>query len=253
VQQSCNCHSAADLDKGMQMYIHAQAHKKLAIHTISHATMTREQGVKVLDAKCTLKARGKETTEGSNGGGEEAEPSSMKLHRNQSDGCYIHSEISLESLNDNRGERICSRRENGIGNTVKLANAEILLGAGEPLELRKELSEEETENNCEETSTNEALPSFVGGKGQERTVDNLFAKQDATEIGHNVVEDDQAAGQQEPDQTIEDVFNDNTRLSHNHNQSHEAPSTLQKLVLVVTRLQGENESNETYAIQSERE
>jgi hypothetical protein len=76
-------------------------------------------------------------------------------------------------------------------------------------------------------------------------LDQLCAtKSDTADVGEDIVGDDQADGQEEPDHALEDVVHDEVRLHDNEVESHVSPSKLSELELVVTLLERTNEEDE---------
>lgn len=63
--------------------------EELAIHSVGHASMSRDAVTKVLDAKRSLESRGKESSEGSHEGSENREDNRVELEgspRNRGNG-----------------------------------------------------------------------------------------------------------------------------------------------------------------------
>lgn len=97
-----------------------------------------------------------------------------------------------------------------------------------------------TVQNGEEPRAEEAFPCLLG-----RDLDQGgSAKGDAAEVGPDVVGNDHGNGQDEPDEALEDVVNDEMRLSNNQEKGHVGPGELRELELVVALLQGGDEEDE---------
>jgi hypothetical protein len=69
-------------------------------------------------------------------------------------------------------------------------------------------------------------------------------KRDATDIGKDVVDDDQADGEEEPDHALEDVIHNEMRLHDDQVQGHMSPGKLGELKLVVAFLERTDKENE---------
>lgn len=63
------------------------------------------------------------------------------------------------------------------------------------------------------------------------------------EVGSNVVDDDQGAGQQEPHEPVKDVAHKETGRDEDHQQNHVGPGILRKLVGVHALLQPQDKSD----------
>lgn len=72
----------------------------------------------------------------------------------------------------------------------------------------------------------------------------MLAHSDTTEVGKDVVGDDQAHGQEEPDQALENVVHDKVRLYHDEIKGHVGPGELCELEPVVPFLERSDEEDE---------
>ena len=80
-------------------------------------------------------------------------------------------------------------------------------------------------------------------------LDQLCAsKSDTADVREDIVRDDQADRQEEPDHALEDVVHDEVRLHDNQVESHVSPSELSELKLVVTLLKRANEEHEAFEV-----
>lgn len=70
------------------------------------------------------------------------------------------------------------------------------------------------------------------------------AESDTADVRKDIVGDDQADRQEEPDHALENVVHDEVRLHDNQVESHVSPSELSELELVVTLLERTNEEDE---------
>lgn len=70
------------------------------------------------------------------------------------------------------------------------------------------------------------------------------AESDTADVRKDIVGDDQADRQEEPDHALENVVHDEVRLHDNQVESHVSRSELSELELVVTLLERTNEEDE---------
>jgi hypothetical protein len=62
------------------------------------------------------------------------------------------------------------------------------------------------------------------------------AECDATNIGKDIIANDQGDGQEEPNHSFKDIIHDKVGLNHNKVKSHVCPCKLSKLESIVPRL-----------------
>lgn len=80
-------------------------------------------------------------------------------------------------------------------------------------------------------------------------LDQLGATEsDTTDVCEDIVGDDKADWQEEPDHALKDVVHDEVRLHDNQVESHVSPSELGELELVVTLLERANEEDEAWDV-----
>lgn len=77
------------------------------------------------------------------------------------------------------------------------------------------------------------------------------AKSDTTDVGKDVVCDDQGGREEEPDHSLENVVHDEVGLDNDEVESHVGPSELGELELVVALFERDNEEDETHDIEHE--
>jgi len=78
-------------------------------------------------------------------------------------------------------------------------------------------------------------------------LDQLCATEsDTADVREDIVGDDQADWQEEPDHALKDVVHDEVRLHNNQVESHVSPSELSELELVVALLERTNEEDEAW-------
>jgi hypothetical protein len=83
----------------------------------------------------------------------------------------------------------------------------------------------------------EALPGLLGGELDE----GRAAKEEADEVGGDVVDDDEGHGEQEPEDALVHVGHREAGLGEHHEQDHVRPRVLPELVLVQPLLQAQDE------------
>jgi hypothetical protein len=87
------------------------------------------------------------------------------------------------------------------------------------------------------------LHTFNGFLGAD--LDQLCATEsDTADVREDIVGDDQADRQEEPDHALEDVVHDEMRLHDNKVESHVSPGELGELEFVVTLLERANKKDE---------
>ena len=72
------------------------------------------------------------------------------------------------------------------------------------------------------------------------------AESDTADVREDIVGDDQADGQEEPDHAFKDVVHDEVCLHDNQVESHVSPSELSELELVVALLERADEEDEAW-------
>lgn len=233
-----------------------EAHDELAIHTISHATMTRNGITKVLNLKRALEARCEEATEGRDEGCKCRKDKNVELHGRNGDGGREMSPVrrdereAVDVRNENR-VNIALKASEDVGTEVLLCVSGCSLegdtlqayihGADEVLVPHQNVGKEQTKDDGEDPRAKETFHRLLG-----RNLDQLGpAKRDAADVGKNVVRDDQRDREEEPDHSLENVVHDKVRLDHDEVQRHVRPCELGKLELVMTLLQRGNEEDES--------
>ena len=125
--------------------------------------------------------------------------------------------------------------------------AEVVNGADEVLVAHQDVGHEEAEDDGADPGADEALDGFLGGE-----LDELGAAEgDAADVGEDVVGDDEADGEEEPDHAFEDVVHDEVGLNHDQVEGHVCPAELGELEAIVAFLQGANEEDETHDVEHE--
>lgn len=214
-----------------------ESHDELAVHAVGDTAVTRDRFAKVFDLESTLQARRKESPEGSNERGKRSESQDVELDR-----------LNPESLVQAKQlERVGLRGENRVRNTFQASQsvrAQVVDRANEILVAHEELGHEVTEANRADPRTDESLDGLL-----RRELNQLCASEaDTTDVGKDVIRDDQCGGEEEPDHALENVVHHKVSLNHNQIQSHMGPSKLSELKPVVTLLQGSDEEYEAYEL-----
>jgi len=94
------------------------------------------------------------------------------------------------------------------------------------------VSHADSKDDGENPSSNKSFHSLFW-----REFDELCAAEcNATNIGKDIVANDQGNGQEEPNHSFKDIIHDKVRLNHNKVKSHVCPCKLGKLESIVTRL-----------------
>lgn len=122
-----------------------------------------------------------------------------------------------------------------VGSTTYIDGADEILVAG------KQVGQGKAEDDGKDPSSEEALDGFLGADFDELGA----AESDATDVGKDVIGDDQRCRQEEPDHALKDVVHDKVGLADDQIESHVGPSKLGELELVMTLLQGHDEEDET--------
>lgn len=93
---------------------------------------------------------------------------------------------------------------------------------------------------CSNKRPDKSFPGFFGRKGNEPRA----SKKEAANVGEYVVAHHKRYWQDEPDQTVENVFDDKVGLDDHKQQSHMRPKELDELKSVMAILEMYDEKNE---------
>jgi hypothetical protein len=113
-----------NFNEGVEVHVGKEAHDELAIHSIRHATVSRDRVAKVLDLESSLEARGEEAAKGSNERCKSSKGQGMQLHRRKRQG-----EAGVWWQEEELWELVGVRHEDGIDIAFEAAEdigAEIL-------------------------------------------------------------------------------------------------------------------------------
>lgn len=148
------------------------------------------------------------------------------------------------------GEMVRCRREDGVGcafESCPEVGAEVIDRADEVFVSHEDICHEEAEDDGANPGADEAFDGFLGGQ-----LDELgTAKGDAADVGEDVIGDDQADGEEEPDHAFEDVVHDEMGLYHDQVESHVCPAELGELEAVVALFKGADEEDEAHDVEHE--
>lgn len=210
-----------------------ESHDELAVHAIGDSTVARDRLAEVLDLESTLQTGSKESTEGSNKGGECSEAENVELDRGDEE-----SLVQAEHL-----ERVGLGDEHLVGHALKASQdicSQIINRADEVLVAHQPVSQEITEDNGADPRAEETLNGLLG-----RQLDQLStSKCNTTDIGEDIVGNDQRSGEEEPNHALENVVHHKVSLDNNQVQRHVSPSKLGELEPIVSLLQRSDEEHE---------
>ena len=97
-----------------------------------------------------------------------------------------------------------------------------------------------SEDDCTNPRSNKTLNSLLG-----RKLDELGTTEgNATNVGENVVGDDQGCWKEKPDHPLENVIHDEMGLYDDQVEGHVRPGELGELEAIVTFLKGANKEHE---------
>ena len=207
--------------------------------------MARNGVTKVLDVEGTLQTRCKETTEGSDQRSEGSENHNVELNRSHSD-CGRQ----VSPVGRNERKLVSVRQEDGVDFAFKASKdvgTEVVDGADEVLVAHQNIREAKCKDDGEDPGANEAFDSLFGTDFDELST----AKGDTTDVGKDIVGDDQSSREEEPDHALENVVHDEVGLDDNQVESHMGPGELLELELVVALFQRDDEKDEAHDIEHE--
>lgn len=211
-----------DGDEAVIVHVCEKSHDELAVHAVGDSTVTRNRVTKVLDLKGALEAGGKETPERGNEGSEGSEDQDVNLHRGH---------VERLEVGEPDWEVVQARKKNRVGCALEAGPdvcSEILarffsraLGrslsethihrANEVLVSHQNIGHAHSKDDCENPSPDKPFYGLFW-----RQLDELCpAKRDSTDIGKDIVANNQRDGQEEPDHSLEDIVHNEVRLHYN--------------------------------------
>jgi len=233
-----------DGNEALVVHVGKKAHDKLAVHAVGHTSMPRDAVAKVLDFERPLQSRGEEAAERGNQRGKGGEHQDVKLHRRDPE-CMVH----VRPL----GQLVRLGREDGVGRAFQAGEnvgAEVVDRTDEVFVAHQDVGEAKTKDERADPSSHKAFDRLF-----RRQFDELCAaKGDATEVGKDVVGDDQGGRKEEPDHPLKHVVHHEMCLHHDQIQGHMRPRELGKLESVVPlfeRTHEEDEACQTRTVRSQ--
>ena len=230
-------HDAADsgpthsADEGVIVNIGKETHDKLAVHAVGNAAVAGDRVAKVLELEGTFESRGKKTSKRGNDGSEGSPKEGMNLYRGHGDAkdCTGWEKKEL-------GSCVSLGNENWVGlafQSSKDCRAQIVGRAGEIFGPREQVGEQSGKDGRHNPCANEALHRFLG-----RELNKLGpAKRDSTDVGPDIVGDDQGRGEKEPEHSLKHIVHDKMRLHNDEEQRDVGPAKLSKLKFEVSCLE----------------
>lgn len=141
-------------DEALVVHESEEAHDELAVHTVSHAAVTRNGVAKVLDVEGALEARGEEAAERCNQRSEGCHDKDVELHRRDADsgrqvGPVRRDKWQLVVVRDEDRVRVALETSEDVGSEV-VDRADEVFGAHE------DIGHGEAEQDGKDPSTDEA-------------------------------------------------------------------------------------------------
>ena len=152
-----------------------------------------------------------------------------------------------DNRNQNSGELILGQLENRIDITTE--GVELIFGADKEVVLGHEVGSNEGEDDGREESADEAFPCLTRRERDERG----FSKVEAPDEGPDIVTDDEETGEEEPEETAQDVDDVEGSGEDHTDHGHDSPSELAELATILALLESENESDEADGIKGVRD
>ena len=228
-------------DEALIIHEGEEAHDELAVHAVGDAAVAGDAVAKVLDLEGSLEAGGEEAAEGGDERGEGGEDHDVELHGRDPEGV---GDVGPS------GEVIGVGGEDGVGGAFQPGpevGAEVVDRADEVLVAHEDVGHKEAEDDGADPGADEAFDSLFGGE-----LDQLGAAEgDAADVGEDVVGDDEADGEEEPDHALEDVVHDEVGLHHDQVEGHVGPAELGELESVVAFLEGADEEDKAHDVEHE--
>lgn len=244
-------------DEALVIHETEETHDELTIHSVRHASVARNRVAEVLDVECALETGGEETAEWRYQGCEGRQYDDVELNRRDYHG--LRKEVPAVW---NEWQEVGVRNEDWVRVTLETGEnvrSEVVNRANEVLRSHEDVGEEEAQENGTDPCANKScelvsmyakiktskpllhtFDSFLGAE-----LDQLCpAKSNSANVCKDIIDDDQADGQEEPDHAFEDVVHDEMCLDHNQVEGHMSPGILCELEFVVAFLQRANEEYE---------
>mmetsp|Transcript_10025 Transcript_10025/g.21920 ORF Transcript_10025/g.21920 Transcript_10025/m.21920 type:complete len:343 (+) Transcript_10025:816-1844(+) len=104
-------------------------------------------------------------------------------------------------------------------------------------------------DNGEKPGAQKAFPRLVGAERQKGSAYEFASQGHAAGVGHDIIDNDQTDGQDEPNQAVENIVHDILQLPHGQTQDHNGPTQLIDLKANMTGLQRGNGQHQRGGIQ----
>eukprot|EP00191_Tetraselmis_sp_GSL018_P005028 CAMPEP_0177609848 /NCGR_PEP_ID=MMETSP0419_2-20121207/19374_1 /TAXON_ID=582737 /ORGANISM="Tetraselmis sp., Strain GSL018" /LENGTH=453 /DNA_ID=CAMNT_0019104933 /DNA_START=46 /DNA_END=1407 /DNA_ORIENTATION=+ len=240
-------------------------HEDLAVHPVRHPSMPGDAAPKVLNLKGTLEAAGKETAKWADEGREDRQEASVDLDRLRRDlhrhhgadeplrGPRLAREVR-KMLDDHvRDPRVkVTEREDAwlvkrVIRAAEVPDGQVRPWARQPLEPPHDGGEEYGRRHGPDEPSNKALPCLLRRELDKRRP----AKEESCEVCRDVVGEYEGAGQQQPDDALEDVGHEEGGGHEDREEDHVRPGVLPELVEVHPLPQAQDEHDEPGDVEGE--
>jgi len=212
-------------DKTLVVHERKEAHDELAVHAIGDAAVAGDALAEVFDFEGAFEARGEEAAEGRDERGEGCEDENVELHGRDvvgalkggpgGEGVRLGDEDGVGGAGEageNVGAEVLGRRGGLVGMVggVEGCLVTYIDWADEIGIPHEDVGEDDSEEDGEDPGADEAFDGFLRGE-----LDELRAAECYTaDVGPDVVCDDEAGWEEEPDHAFENVVHDKVGLNH---------------------------------------
>mmetsp|Transcript_65346 Transcript_65346/g.160900 ORF Transcript_65346/g.160900 Transcript_65346/m.160900 type:complete len:502 (-) Transcript_65346:144-1649(-) len=237
------------------IYSDEDRHDDLAVHAVGDAPVPRDEVPKVLDLEGALEARREEAPEGRHERGEDRQIQAIP-HEGRKE-YFVPQPQRVDPrqrrrplqphgyAHGDRGDEVGVPLAPKIGEQLE---SELLLGADHVLEVPQQVPAPQREDDRRQERPEEALPGLLRGELDERGL----APEAPEDVGIDIVPDDEADGDKEPDHPVVHVVDHARRRHDDHEEGHVRPPELCELVLVRALLELEDEGAEAHGPEHER-
>lgn len=233
--------------KRLVVQVREEAHEELAVHSVRDSSVSGDGISKVLDLEGSLESRGKEASKGSHQRGKRRQNADVEVDRGGREGGLV-GELSEEL----GGDGVVLGDKDGVGDTSqvrKQVGSHILHGADEVVESVQEDGEDDSPDDGTDPGAEETLDGLLGRNGNEL----VLSKGDSTQVGENVVGNDETSGHKEPEETLEDVVDDEVGLDNAKQNGHVGQAELGELEPVVVLFQRRHKEHKAQNVQTVRQ
>lgn len=223
-------------DERQVVQVQERPHQELAVHAVGDAAVAGDGVAKVLDGERALQPQSEEPAKGGDQRRERRQPQPVGVDGLDVEGVdnALEEVGHLPQLGDEHGVVFAVGEVGNVG-------AQVLRGTDKVVGGQAPVDKQQRPDHGADPGTDKPFNGLLG-----RQLNELSAAEgDATEVGEDVVGDDEGAGEEEPDDAVEDVFDDEMRLVHDDQKRHVGDAELGKLELIVTLLQREHKRDKT--------